>query len=59
MTKFFSKFSKRALWIVLIILVLASAGGYAYYQIEYLPSQEQANESGLQTATVRRGDIVL
>jgi len=59
MTKFFSKSSMRTLWIVLIIVVLASAGGYAYYQMEYLPSQEQADEPGLQTATVRRGDIVL
>ena len=56
MTKFFSK---RTLWIVLFIVVLASAGGYAYYQMEYLPAQEQADEPGLQTATVRRGDIVL
>jgi len=59
MSKFFSKFSKRTLWIVLAIVVLASAGGYAYYQMEYLPSQEQGEEPGLQTATVRRGDIVL
>ena len=52
-------FSKRTLWIVLIIVVLASAGGYAYYQMEYIPSQEQTGEPGLQTATIRRGDIVL
>ena len=36
MTKFFSKFSKRTRWIVLAIVVLGSAGGYAYYQMEYL-----------------------
>ena len=59
MTKFFSKFSKRTLWIVLAVVVLVSAGGYAYYQMEYLPSQEQTDEPGLQTATIRRGDIVL
>jgi RND family efflux transporter MFP subunit len=52
-------FSKRTLWIALAIIVLATAGGYAYYQMEYLPSQEQTDEPGLQTATIRRGDIVL
>jgi RND family efflux transporter MFP subunit len=54
-----SKIPGRAWWIMLAVIVLVSAGGYAYYQMEYLPSQEQADESGLQTATVRQGDIVL
>ena len=54
-----SKIPGRVWWILLTVIVLASGGGYAYYQMEYLPSQEQADESGLQIATVRRGDIVL
>ncbi len=59
MTNFFSKLSKRTLWIVLAVVILSSASGFAYYQMVYLPGQEQTDEPGLQTATVRRGDIVL
>ena len=59
MPAFLSKLSKRTLWIVLVIVVLASAGGFAYYQMVYNPAQEQTDESSLQTATVRRGDLVI
>jgi RND family efflux transporter MFP subunit len=59
MPRIFSKLSKRTWWIILTVVILASAGGFAYYRMEYLPGQEQTDEPDLQTATVRRGDIVL
>ena len=59
MTKILSKLPKRVLWIVLAVVVLAGAGGFAYYQMIYTPAQEQTDEPGLQTATVRNGDLVI
>jgi len=59
MPNFLSKLPKPIWWIILIVVILASTGGYAYYQQVYIPAQEQTDESGLQTATVRRSDIVL
>lgn len=56
---FLSKVPRRAWWILLAVAVLLSAGGFTYYQMVYTPAQEQTDESGLQTATIRRGDIVL
>ncbi|MEW5940118.1 MAG: HlyD family efflux transporter periplasmic adaptor subunit [Chloroflexota bacterium] len=50
---------KRALWAGLILLALAAAGGYAYYQYVYLPAQTVSDSSELQTATVRAGDLVI
>ena len=55
----FAKPSRRTLWIVLAVLVLAVAGVYAYYRMFYIPAQQLTDEPGLQTATIRRGDIVL
>jgi len=55
---FFSKRPKRMLLILLALVVLAGAGGFAYYRMAYLPAQ-QTEESPLQTATVRRGDLVI
>jgi HlyD family secretion protein len=52
-------FSKRMLLVSLATLVLGGAGGFAYYRMAYLPAQEQTGESTLQTATARRGDLVL
>jgi RND family efflux transporter MFP subunit len=50
---------KRVFWIGLIILlVLASGGGYAYYRIVYLPGQAPT-EPAIATAQVRRGDLVI
>jgi RND family efflux transporter MFP subunit len=50
---------KRTLWIsLLILLVLAAAGGYAYYRLTRLPRQAQTQPT-LVTAQVRRGNVVL
>jgi RND family efflux transporter MFP subunit len=57
-TPFLAKISKRVWWIILAVVVLSSAGGFAYYRLAN-DSEEQADEDELQTATIRRGDIVL
>ena len=57
-SSFFSKFSRRTLWILLVVLVLAGGGGYAYYRIVYLP-QQTTDEPTMQTATARQGDLVI
>jgi multidrug efflux pump subunit AcrA (membrane-fusion protein) len=52
--------SKSVLWIVIIIAVLAIAGGaYAYYSAVYVPAQETAEDEPVQSTTVRRGNIVI
>jgi len=56
---FLTKLPKRILWIVLIIIVLAGAGGFTYYRMFYNNPTEQTNENELQTATVRSGDLVI
>jgi HlyD family secretion protein len=51
---------KRLIWIGAIVVILAIAGGaYAYYNQEYLPAQEAADEPPVQSTVVRRGDIVI
>jgi RND family efflux transporter MFP subunit len=55
---FLSKFPKRLLGILLAVVALAGAGGFAYYQIAYEPAQ-QTDDPELQTATVRRGELVI
>lgn len=50
---------KPRLWSVMVLVVLvAAAGGYYYFKAVYLPSQTQA-EPTLQTARVRKGDLVI
>ena len=51
---------KRAI-VLLVFIAAAAAGGYYYYTEYYLPSQTAAaaTDTPLQTATVRRGDIVI
>ena len=52
-------FRKKAYWIgLVIVLVLAAGGGYAYYRFAYLPSQETA-EPVLGTSQVRQGDLII
>jgi len=41
------------------VIILLGAGGYAYYRFFYPPTQQQTDEQSLQTATVRRGDLVI
>ena len=57
-SSFFSKFSRRILWILLAVLALAGGGGYAYYRMVYLP-QQTTDEPTMQTATARQGDLVI
>jgi multidrug efflux pump subunit AcrA (membrane-fusion protein) len=51
---------KRIYWIIAIAVILLVAGSYIGYRYWYLPSREVAREdSTLQTAAARRGDITL
>jgi len=51
---------KKIYWIIALVVVVLGAGGFAGYRYWYLPSQEVVREdSTLQTATARRGDIIL
>lgn len=50
--------SKKALLAILLVLVLASGGAYAYYRLVYLPTQAAATPA-MQTAVARQGDLVL
>jgi len=51
--------TRKRIWIITIFIILAVSGGYAYYMYGYQPSQEVTIESELQTATVRRGELVI
>lgn len=53
---FFSRINPKTIWIVAIIILLASVGGYAYYS---KLATQIANDSEVQTAIVQRGDLVL
>ena len=57
----FSRLSKKALWGITIVLVLAIAGGAVYYyQAVYQPAQTASTTTtAMQTATVRQGNLVL
>lgn len=51
---------KPLYWIITLAAVLLAAGGYAGYRYWYLPSQiVESEDSTLQTATARKGDIIL
>lgn len=53
-------FRKRVFWIVTITLVLvASGGGYFFYNSGYLRAQEPVEEETINTYTVTRGDLVI
>ncbi len=54
-----SKRSTRVILTLAIILVLAGAGGYAYYSQIYLPSQTTTETTTMQTATIKQGDLVI
>ena len=52
------KAKRRRMWpIVLLAIVTVAVGGYLYYS--YLTPAEAMEEPALQTATVRKGDIVI
>lgn len=46
------------LWIILAIFLIGS-GSLSYYKLIYQPRQAASNTSVMQTATARRGDLVL
>lgn len=51
---------KKIYWIIALVVAVLVAGGFAGYRYWYLPSQEvESEDSSLQTATARRGDIIL
>lgn len=58
-TKSISARSGKRTWAILSILIVALAGGYAFYTYQYLPSQTTTTETPLQTAKVRTGDLVI
>ena len=48
----------KRVWIFIALLIIVVGGGFAYYQYT-LASEDVANEPAVQTATVRRGDLVI
>jgi HlyD family secretion protein len=52
--------TKWLYWIIALVVILLAAGSFAAYRFWYLPSQKvETGESTLQTATARRGDLIL
>lgn len=50
---------KKTLWVVLFLALAALGGGYYYYQTVYLAAQSATTTATLQTATARKGDLVI
>ena len=54
------KANNRIYWIVTVAVILLATGSYLAYRYWFLPSQAtETEESALQTAVVRMGDIIL
>ncbi len=52
--------SNRIYWIIALAVIVLGVGGFSAYRFWYLPSQEVVSEEAtVQTATARRGDIIL
>jgi multidrug efflux pump subunit AcrA (membrane-fusion protein) len=52
--------STRIYWIIALAVIVLGTGGFSAYRFWYLPSQEVVSEeAAVQTATARRGDIIL
>jgi len=51
-------FRKKSFWTVLIVFILATGGGYHYYNTVYAQGQT-ADEPAIKTAKVRKGDLVI
>src|SRR4030065_1661219 len=51
-------FRKPLFWIVIIVILAAAGGGYYYYR-QPTTSAEAASAAPLQTATVKRGSLVI
>jgi len=54
-----SKKKSLIIWLAIIFITLLAGGGYTYYRLVYLPSQTVEEERVVQTATVRRDDLIL
>jgi len=54
----FTKSSRKRLLFAFGLLILFVGGGFAYYQVFYLPSQTP-EEPDIQTTVVRQGDLVI
>ncbi len=50
---------KKTFWITTLFILLAAGGGYAWYSAVYLPGQTPVETETLQTAKVRRGDLIV
>ena len=53
-----TKSSRKRLLFAVGLLIFFMSGGFAYYQVIYLPSQTP-DEPEIQTSVVRRGDLVI
>jgi len=51
-------FRKPLFWIVIIVIIAAAGGGYYYYR-QSTTTAEAASATPLQTATVKRGNLVI
>jgi RND family efflux transporter MFP subunit len=51
-------FRKPLFWILVIVFIAAAAGGYYYYR-QTATTAEAASATPLQTATIRRGNLVI
>lgn len=52
--------SKKTFRIITLLVLLATVGGwYTYYNTTYLPAQTAVETEPLQTAKVRRGDLIV
>ena len=51
---------KKTFWIVLFAIVVLGAGGYYYYTTQFAPAETaESQESTMQTAVSRQGDLVV
>jgi HlyD family secretion protein len=51
---------QKILWVGVIALIIIGGSGFAYYRLAYLPAQTAAaNETQIQTAVIRQGDLVI
>jgi multidrug efflux pump subunit AcrA (membrane-fusion protein) len=60
-TPFIARLNKRTRWVILVgILILISASGFAYYKLVYVPSKATTTTTAsLQTTPVRQGNLII
>ena len=54
-----ARLNKRNFWIIVLVLIAATGGGIYYYEQVYLPAQTSSTTATMQTATARKGDLVI